>query len=167
MSDKQQRFDRSKLSKLGIIALILAILFLVVGVLATVTATASDANRLIYIEKEDGTLEVESIKDTYRDGWFCKLRLTIPEEVNGKQVTSLARFDSAKVEEVILPQSLVEIKSGAFSECVHLKEVHFERTDGWTVTKNKETERLTGLEDPVTAAEWLKGVHVDKDWNRS
>lgn len=106
-----------------IVVAVLVLFAIAFAILIIVTATAPDPNRLLYTEKEDGTLEVEGIKNTYRDGWFCKYRLAVPESVKGKQVTSVARLDSAKLQEIVLPDSVTEIKAEAFAGCSSLKEI--------------------------------------------
>lgn len=105
---------------------VVAIVFLLVlGVAALIAATAAapDSDRLNYVEKADGTLEVSEIKNTYKDGWFCRDLLTVPEQVDGKKVTSVARLDSAKLQKIILPNSVTEIKEEAFAGCSSLVEI--------------------------------------------
>ncbi len=124
MSDERQPYERGEQSNTWIfVTFIIILLIIVVGILAAVTATAPDASRLVYAEKEDGTLEVTEIKNTYKDGWFCRTSLTVPEEVDGKRVTSVARLDSAKLQTIILPESVTEIKARAFSDCTSLSEL--------------------------------------------
>lgn len=130
MCDKAKGFFKGKFERLKelivnnkVIVAILSLFLIAFVVLIIVTATMPDANRLHYTEKADGTLEVAEIKDTYRDGWFCKDSLTVPEQVNGKKVTSVARLDSAKLQKIVLPNSIIEIKSEAFSDCSSLSEI--------------------------------------------
>ncbi len=125
MSDEQQQHGRGSSSSTVVIVILLVILLIVaVGIWAIVTATRSDADRLVYAEKSDGTLEVTEIKSTYKDGWFCRTSLTVPEEVNGKKVTSIAHIDSAKLQKIVLPDSVTNIGTEAFSGNSSLSEIH-------------------------------------------
>ncbi len=130
MCDKAKGFFKGKFERLKelivnnkVIVAILALFLIAFAVLIIVTATMPDANRLNYTEKADGTLEVAEIKNSYKDGWFCKDSLIVPEQVKGKKVTSVARLDSAKLQKIILPDSITEIKSKAFSDCSSLSEI--------------------------------------------
>lgn len=130
MCDKAKGLFKGKFERLKelivnnkVIVAILALFLIAFAVLIIVTATMPDANRLNYTEKADGTLEVAEIKNTYKDGWFCRDSLIVPEEVKGKKVTSVARLDSAKLQEIVLPDSVTEIKEEAFAGCSSLREI--------------------------------------------
>ena len=124
MADEQQRNGREKNPIMGIIGILLVIvLILAVGIWAIVTSTRSDADRLVYTEKADGTLEVSEIKNTYKNGWFCKKTLTVPEEVGGKKVTSIAHIDSSKLQKIVLPDSITSIGAEAFTGDSSLREI--------------------------------------------
>ena len=130
MCDKAKGFFKGKFERWKelivnnkVIVAILSLFLVAFAVLIIVTATMPDANRLNYTTKADGTLEVAEIKNTYKDGWFCKDSLTVPEQVNGKKVTSVARLDSAKLQKIVLPDSVIEIKTEAFSDCSSLSEM--------------------------------------------
>ncbi len=119
MFSELKEFVKNKKTLLIVIAV--AVFALIVTI--TVTALLPDYMRLEYTEKADGTLEVTEIKCTYKDGWFCKTSLTVPTEVKGKKVTSINKLDSAKVQTIILPDSITEIKSEAFASDTSLKEI--------------------------------------------
>lgn len=106
----------------GVVVVIVMLMFAFI-ILVIVTATRPDVDRLRYVEKEDGTLEVVEIKNTYKGGWFCKERLVVPVQVDGKTVTSVGSLGSTKLREIVLPESIIEIKPGAFSECESLEKL--------------------------------------------
>lgn len=135
-----------KLSKKWLIVICVAVAaVLILSIIIMVVALKSDADRLVYNLKDDGTYEVVDIKDTYRGGVFAKGSITIPAEYNGKPVSTVATLKLNSTDEVILsdgiktiganafygsnfskitiPESVTEIGMYAFSDCVNLKEI--------------------------------------------
>ena len=103
----------SKTSK--IYTLIIGVAVIVCLILVLATAFASDTNRLVYGENQDGTYTVKDIKSLYRGGLFHKKTLVIPATYKGEKVVSIEKVESDHIIEIIIEEGIEEIKTGAFT----------------------------------------------------
>ena len=72
-----------------------------------------------YFTLEDGTITIEGYSGDPR-------KLEVPDEIDGKQVTSIAEgafTAQTKLEEIILPETITEIGPRAFADCENLKSI--------------------------------------------
>ena len=81
-----------------------------------------ESGNFYYIENEDGTVTVIGFKE-------YKSKIEIPSEINGKKVTVIGQGAgystfSPLVTEVVLPNTIKEIQSGAFFNWENLKEIN-------------------------------------------
>lgn len=98
-----------------IYAIIIAAAVALCLIIVLVTAFASDANRLVYSENQDGTYTVKDIKSIYRGGLFHKKTLVIPSTYNGEKVVSVEKVESDHITEIMIEEGVEEIKTGAFT----------------------------------------------------
>lgn len=96
---------------------------LIIGLLSLIAACTSDANRLVYKIKEDGTYEVKDIKNIYRGGIFLEKKLVIPNEYKGIKVTSIKRIESEYLHEIVISEGIESIDAGAFGGMKLLEKV--------------------------------------------
>ena len=68
------------------------------------------------------------------------------------------------LESIVIPAGVNYIHC-AFVDCENLKSVIFKNTHGWTAGDTAISSE--DLEDPATAAEYLKGTYSDYDWRRA
>ena len=91
-----------------------------------------------YTELEGGTLEITRYNGTAAE-------VVIPEEIDGKKVTSIGSFDyCTTAESISIPAGVTNIKSNAFSWCISLKSLSvdhdnpaFSSEDGVLYNKQK------------------------------
>lgn len=108
-----KKFFSSKTNKIYTIIVGAAVILCLIIVL--VTAFASDANRLVYGENQDGTYYIKDIKSIYRGGIFHKESLVIPATHNGEKVVSIEKLESDHITEIVIEEGIEEIKTGAFT----------------------------------------------------
>lgn len=123
-----------------------ALLVVVFALYMIISASLSDAQRLSYELKADGTYEIVDVKNSYRGGWFAKDTIVIPAKHKGVAVTSIktlnlqktknveisegiksigvSAFYGGSVETVKLPSTLTSIGNNAFNGCHNLKEIN-------------------------------------------
>lgn len=94
--------------------IVIACLLVFIAVFSLVTVLTPDSSRVEYNLKEDGTYEVKDVKNMYRGGIFMKKKLVIPNEHNGKKVTSIAKINSEYIKEIELEEGIETIDGGAF-----------------------------------------------------
>lgn len=94
--------------------IVIGCLVVFLGLFSLITALAPDSSRVVYNLKQDDTYEVKDIKNMYRGGLFLKTKVVIPSEHNGKKVTSIARFNSEYIKEIVLEEGIETIDAGAF-----------------------------------------------------
>ena len=75
-----------------------------------------------------------------------------------------AFFDCESLESITIPDSVTTV-GAAFAGCESLKSVIFKNTNGWTVGDTSIENSI--LEDPVTAATYLKSAYLGSTWTRS
>lgn len=81
----------------------------------------TEKNGVLYSLKDDGTYAVAALTESNNAE-----TITIPEEVDGKQVTGILEyaFMDREFKSMTLPDSITEIGSFAFDRCVNLETVN-------------------------------------------
>lgn len=113
LADKQKR----------LYAMIIGAAIIVLAIIIICIAAASDAQRLIYTERADGTYEVTDVKNMYRGGLFLKNKITIPATHKGKEVTSVKRIESEYIKEIVVSEGISIIEASAFSGMKSLEKI--------------------------------------------
>ena len=94
-------------------------------------------------------------------------KITIPDSVTS--IGSWAFCDCSGLTEITIPDSVIWIGASAFCDCSGLKKVYFENPNGWKVnyyTGPSNVKSVSGLEDPATAAEYLRNTYRNYYWRR-
>lgn len=105
-----------KVKHISLICIAIIILFII---FVSIVANVSDENRLEYKLNEDefgSYYIVTDIKNTYRDGWFCKDSITIPSTHKGLPVKTIEKVSTTGIKEIIISDNITHILSGAFSK---------------------------------------------------
>ena len=81
-------------------------------------------------------------------------------------------IDGQIVEDLVIPDSVTEIKAYAFSGCTNLTSVVFEDTEGWQVSRYSDFSSYTSLAsanlaDASTAATYLKSTYRSYYWRKA
>ncbi len=93
--------------------------------------------------------------------------ITIPENVT--LIGSTAFWNCSGLQSVTIGSGVTSIGDGAFLLCSNLQEVHFENPNGWIVLQNEDmsgSKGVSGLENPATAAEYLRSTYCMSYWKR-
>ena len=113
---------------------------------------------------------VTSIGDEAFYGCSSLAEITIPVSVTS--IGSSAFQNCSNLMEITIPVSVTSIGSSAFRGCSNLTSVAFENTEGWwyasssTATSGKSLSS-SSLENPETAARYLKSTYIGYYWHRS
>ncbi len=110
---------KTRIKLISVLSILLIVCFSIVGFGIYKLNTFN----ISYSELDDGTLSVTEVS-----GGIWAKTLKFPEKHKGKTVTIicsniLEEQDKNKIEEIILPDSITEIYSDAFSDCVKLKSI--------------------------------------------
>lgn len=98
---------------------IISIIFLILLCSNKVEASTVYNSQISYIENADGTLTVEATNKEV-------VEVIIPAEINGKLVTKIADYgfyNCKNLENIILPDSIIEIGEQAFSMCEKIRKI--------------------------------------------
>ena len=111
-----------------IIIIVCAVLVVALVVTCLIAANVSDKSRFIYELKADGTYKIVDLKNSYRGGLFAKKSITIPDTYKKKPVTQIDKFDTASIEEVIIPEGITTISQRAFANSSSIKSIKLPST---------------------------------------
>jgi hypothetical protein len=103
-----------KKKKLIVTLIALGVIIVILGIISLIAACASDENRLDY-ELDGDSYVVVDIKNTYRDGWFCRNSLTVPATHKGKPVTTIKKLSAPGLKELIVSEGITTINGSAFN----------------------------------------------------